>query len=209
MRRRLFVKICGLTTPEDAVLAAEAGADAIGLVFWPRSPRALALDAARRIALAVPATVVRVGVFVDASADEIKAAVDAVGLDLVQLHGDESPALLDALPRRAWKALRVGDGFAAADVAPWSRAAGLLLDSRVEGLPGGSGRGFDWAQASALRERIGFLVLAGGLDPANVGRAIATVRPDGVDVSSGVESGPGRKDAARMRDFVQAARAAA
>jgi phosphoribosylanthranilate isomerase len=209
MSRRLFVKVCGLTTPEDAACAADAGADAIGLVFWPKSPRAVDLDAARRIAAAVPPAVVRVGVFVDAPADAIAQAVDAVGLDLVQLHGAEPPAILDVLPRRAWKALRVGAGFAAAELAPWSRAAGVLLDARVEGMPGGSGRSFDWAVAASLRERVGFLVLAGGLDAENVGRAVVTVRPDGVDVSTGVESAPGRKDPARVRAFVQAARAAA
>lgn len=209
MIRRLFVKVCGLTTPEDAVRASEAGADAIGLVFWPASPRAIGLEAARRIAGAVPSRVVRVGVFVDAPADEIGRTVDAVGLDLVQLHGAESPALIDALPRRAWKALQVGPGFVAADVTPWRGAAGVLLDARIAGVPGGSGRSFDWSLAAAVRERVGFLVLAGGLDPGNVSRAIDVVRPDGVDVSSGVESAPGRKDAARVRDFVQAARGAA
>jgi len=210
MRRRLFVKICGLTSPEDAAAAAEAGADAIGVVLWPRSPRAVSVERARRIAEAVPPTVVRVGVFVDATAEDITRAVDAAGLDLVQLHGAEPPALLDALPRRAWKALRVGSvGLTAAELAPWSRAAGLLLDSRVEGMPGGSGRAFDWTLAAPVRERIGFLVLAGGLDAGCVGRAVAALRPEGVDVSSGVERAPGRKDPARMRDFVRAARAAA
>lgn len=209
MTRRLFVKVCGLTSPEDAEQAVAAGADAIGLVFWERSPRAVDVEAARRIAAAVPPPVVRVGVFVDAGAGQIARTVEAVGLDLVQLHGNEAPPFLETLSRRAWKALRVGPGFVAADVAPWGGAAGLLLDTRVEGVPGGSGRAFDWTLAAALRDRIGFLVLAGGLDAENVGRAIAAVRPDGVDVSSGVESAPGRKDAAKLRAFVEAARGAA
>jgi phosphoribosylanthranilate isomerase len=205
-RRRLFVKVCGITCPEDAVAAVEAGADAIGLVFWPRSPRVVSLDSARAIAGALPASLVRVGVFVDAPADEIARTVEAVGLDIVQLHGDERPELLGALPRRAWKALRVGTGFTASDVAPWSAAAGVLLDTRVPGQPGGTGQPFDWGLAGPVRRQIGFLMLAGGLDAANVARAIRALRPDGVDVSSGVESSPGRKDPARLRAFVDAAR---
>lgn len=208
MSGRLFVKVCGVTSAGDARMAAEAGADAIGLVFWPKSPRAVGIAAARRIAAAVAAPVVRVGVFVDAAAAEIVRIVEAVGLDLVQLHGDERPELLEQLPRRAWKALRVGAGLTAGDVAPWARAAGLLLDARVPGTPGGTGRSFDWTMTAAVRERIGFLVLAGGLDASNVGRAVAVARPDGVDVSSGVESAPGRKDAAKVRAFVEAARSA-
>ncbi len=206
--RRLFVKVCGITSPEDAQLAAEAGADAIGLVFWHKSPRAVDTERARRIAAAVPPTIVRVGVFVDAAAGEIERTVEAVGLDLVQLHGDEPPALLRALPRRCWKALRVGTSLTAADLAPWSGAAGLLLDTRVPGQPGGTGRTFEWTLLRPLRDRVAFLVLAGGLDADNVARAVAAVRPDGVDVSSGVEQAPGRKDPARVRAFVAAARTA-
>ncbi|HET7293302.1 MAG TPA: phosphoribosylanthranilate isomerase [Vicinamibacteria bacterium] len=208
MSGRLFVKVCGITSEEDARLVADAGADALGLVFWPNSPRAVGFEAARRIAAAAPPALVRVGVFVDAGAEAIARAVDEVGLDLVQLHGEERPELLEALPRRAWKALRVGDGLAAADVAPWSRAAGVLLDTRVAGTPGGTGRSFDWRLAAAVRDRIGFLVLAGGLDASNVAEAVAAARPDGVDVSSGVERAPGRKDAAKLRAFVEAARRA-
>ena len=206
MSRRLFVKVCGITSEEDVRAAAAAGADAIGLVFWPNSPRAVGIEAARRIAAAAPPSVVRVGVFVDAPAEEIGRTVEAVGLDLVQLHGDERPELLERLPRRAWKVLRVGAELTAGDVAPWARAAGLLLDARVEGTLGGTGRSFDWTLAAAVRERIGFLVLAGGLEARNVGRAVELVRPDGVDVSSGVESAPGRKDVAKLRAFVEAAR---
>lgn len=208
MSRRLFVKVCGITSEEDAALAAEAGADGVGLVFWPKSPRAVGIEAARRIASAVPASVVRVGVFVDASAETITRAVEAVGLDLVQLHGDERPELLASLPLRAWKALRVGSALTPADVAPWAAAAGLLLDARVAAAPGGTGQAFDWTLARAVRDRISFLVLAGGLDADNVMRAIEVARPDGVDVSSGVEKEPGRKDAARVRAFVKAARSA-
>jgi phosphoribosylanthranilate isomerase len=208
MNRRLFVKVCGITSEEDAALAAEAGVDGVGFVFWPKSPRAVGIETARRMASAVPASVVRVGLFVDASAETITRAVDAVGLDLVQLHGDETPELLASLPLRAWKALRVGSALTPADVAPWAGAAGLLLDARAAAAPGGTGQAFDWTLARAVRDRISFLVLAGGLNADNVARAIEVARPDGVDVSSGVEMAPGRKDAARVRAFVKAARSA-
>jgi phosphoribosylanthranilate isomerase len=205
---RLFVKVCGITSPEDGVAAAEAGADAIGLVFWPRSPRAVTVDEARAIGDALPPFVVRVGVFVDAGRDEMTRVADAARLDLLQLHGDEPPDALDALPRRALKAVRVGDGFAPEDALRYEgRAAGLLLDTRAAAAPGGTGRAFDWSLARGVRERSRFLLLAGGLAPENVRAAIEAVRPDGVDASTSLESAPGKKDHARVRAFVEAARA--
>ena len=204
---RLLVKICGITSPEDALLAAEAGADAVGLVFWPASPRHVGVPMARRISEALPASVVRVGVFVDAPADDMARAADEARLDLLQLHGSEPPEALRSLPRRAWKAVRVGRDFVVADVLRYAgRVAGILLDSRGDGAPGGTGKTFDWTLAREVRKGPSFLVLAGGLDPGNVAAAIAAVRPDGVDVSSGVEASPGRKDPGRMRAFVAAAR---
>jgi phosphoribosylanthranilate isomerase len=206
---RLFVKVCGITSPEDGLLAAEAGADAIGLVFWPGSPRAVTVEAARRIAEAVPPFVVRVGVFVDASRDEMARAADAAGLDLLQLHGSEPPEACVGLPRRALKAVRVGDGFAPADALRYEgRAAGILLDTGAAAAPGGTGRTFDWTLARGVRERARFLLLAGGLGPDNVRAAIEAVRPDGVDASSRLEAAPGKKDPARVRAFVEAVRAA-
>ena len=205
---RLFVKVCGITSPEDGLLAAEAGADAIGLVFWPGSPRAVTIEAARRIGEAVPPFVVRVGVFVDASRDEMARVADAAGLDLLQLHGSEPPEACLGLPRRALKAVRVGEGFAPADALRYEgRAAGILLDSGA-GAPGGTGRAFDWALARGVRERARFLVLAGGLGPDNVRAAIEAVRPDGVDASSRLESAPGRKDPAKVKAFLEVVRAA-
>ncbi len=206
---RLFVKVCGITSPEDGLLAAEAGADAIGLVFWPGSPRAVTVDMARRIAEAVPPFVVRVGVFVDASRDEMARAADQAGLDLLQLHGKEPPEACVGLPRRALKAVRVGVGFHPDDALRYEgRAAGILLDTGGGAAPGGTGRAFDWSLARGVRERARFIVLAGGLGPQNVRAAIEAVRPDGVDASSGVESAPGKKDPARVKAFVEAARAA-
>lgn len=204
---RTFVKVCGITSPEDARLAAEAGADAIGLVFWTGSPRRVDLQAARRISQALPPHVLRVGVFVDADRETLARAADRAGLDLLQLHGEEPPEALAGLPRRAWKAVRVGPGFVPADILRYAgRAAGLLLDTRGDGAPGGTGRSFDWSLVRGLRERCPFLILAGGLTPETVATAIRAVRPHGVDVASGVESSPGRKDAARVRAFVEAVR---
>jgi phosphoribosylanthranilate isomerase len=205
---RIFVKVCGITSPEDAAVAAEAGADAIGLVFWPESPRAVTVEQACAVGAALPPFVVRVGVFVNASRDEMARVADAAGLDLLQLHGDEPPDALADLPRRALKAIRVGDAFAPEDALRYEgRAAGLLLDTRAPGAPGGTGRAFDWSLVRGVRERSRFLLLAGGLGPENVRAAIEAVRPDGVDASSRLEAAPGRKDHARVRAFVAEVRA--
>jgi indole-3-glycerol phosphate synthase/phosphoribosylanthranilate isomerase len=209
--RRVAVKGCGLTTVEDAVMAVQAGADAIGLVFWPRSPRGVDVARAREIAAALPPFVTRVGVFVDAAREEMARAADAAGLDVLQLHGQEPPESLADLPRRAVKAVRVGPGFKAADALAYSGfAQGLLLDTRLPGPapPGGTGQSFDWTAAREVRERVPWLALAGGLDESNVARAIAIVKPDAVDVSSSVESAPGRKDPARVKAFIEAVRKA-
>jgi len=209
---RVFVKVCGITTPEDGLMAAEAGADAVGFVFYPMSPRRIDIDRAASIARCLPAFVARVGVFVDASRDEIARAADTVGLDLVQLHGEEPPEALDGLPRRALKAVRVGRGWSEEEALRFEgRAAGLVVDTRLVGetvMPGGTGVPFDWSLVVGLRDQVRFLMLAGGLQADNVASAIAAVRPHAVDVSSGVERLPGRKDPARVRDFLRAVRAA-
>jgi indole-3-glycerol phosphate synthase/phosphoribosylanthranilate isomerase len=204
---RVAVKICGITTPEDGVAAVEAGADAIGLVFWPRSKRAVTLDQARAIAAALPPFVTRVGVFVDAPATELNATAEAVGLDVLQLHGEESPGVLPQVRRRVVKALRVGQGFDATAADAWRDAAGVLLDASAPEAPGGTGRAFDWSLARPARQTVRWLALAGGLHPHNVGDAIRALRPDAVDVSSGVETAPGHKDTHAMRAFVAAVRA--
>jgi phosphoribosylanthranilate isomerase len=209
---RIFVKVCGVTTAEDAVLAAEAGADAVGFVFYPMSPRRVDPARAAEVARELPPFVARVGVFVDAPRDEMARTADVVGLDLLQLHGDEPPEALQDLPRRALKAIRVGTGFNPAEARRYEgRAAGLVVDTRLVGetvLPGGTGVPFDWSLVTRLRDEVRFLMLAGGLDAGNVGEAVATVRPHAVDVSSGVERLPGRKDAARLRAFLEAVRSA-
>jgi len=209
-RGRVAVKICGITSVEDGLVAAQAGADAVGFVFWPGSPRRVDVDAARRIARALPPFVLRVGVFVDARREEMARAAEEVGLDLLQLHGHEPPETLAELPRRALKAVGVGEDFAPEQALRYEGcAAGILLDTRGEGaLPGGTGQSFDWTRARSVRERASFLMLAGGLNPGNVHLALTAVRPDGVDVSSGVEAAPGRKDADKVRAFVAAVREA-
>jgi indole-3-glycerol phosphate synthase/phosphoribosylanthranilate isomerase len=209
-RGRVAVKICGITSVEDALVAAQAGADAVGFVFWPGSPRRVDLAAARRIARALPPFVLRVGVFVDAPREEMARAVSEVGLDLLQLHGREAPDTIPGLPRRALKAVGVGDGFSPEDALRYEgRAAGILLDTRAPGaLPGGTGQSFDWTRVRAVREGASFLMLAGGLNPGNVHLALSAVRPDGVDVSTGVEAAPGRKDPEKVRAFMAAVREA-
>jgi phosphoribosylanthranilate isomerase len=208
--RSVLTKVCGITDPQDALLAAACGARAIGMVFWPGSPRCVDVATARRIARALPPFVLRVGVFVDAEPDLMAHTAQQVGLDLLQLHGDEPPELCDRLPRRALKAVRVNGALEPERVQRYAeRAAGLLFDSGGGALPGGTGRSFDWRLLEPLRARVPFLVLAGGLTPENVRGAIAALDPDAVDVSSGVESAPGRKDPAKLRAFLAAVSGAA
>jgi len=190
-------------------MAVDAGADALGFVFWPKSPRFVAPETAAAIAATVPPFVTRVGVFVEASRSELERTAERAALDVLQLHGEEPVESLSALPRRTLKALRVGPGFRAEDALAYAGAGlGLLLDTHQPEAPGGTGAAFDWIRVEGLSQRVPFLVLAGGLRPDNVAEAIAVVRPHAVDVSSGVESSPGRKDEDKLRAFVAAVRAA-
>lgn len=202
------VKMCGVTSPEDALLCAEAGAAAIGLVFWPGSPRFVDRALARRIVEALPSFVLRVGVFVDQSLDMLTRTSEDVGLDIIQLHGGERPEMVACLPRRVLKAVRVGRDSVLEEVEQYQGAA-ILLDTKDERRPGGTGVPFDWQLAQQVRARVPFLVLAGGLTPENVAAAIKSVGPDAVDVSSGVEARPGKKDPAKVKAFVEAVRGAA
>jgi phosphoribosylanthranilate isomerase len=210
MNKRVLIKVCGITSPEDGLFAAETGADAVGFVFWAMSPRRVDVERAAAISRVLPPFVLRVGVFVDASRNEMARVADTVGLDLLQLHGDEPPEAFADLPRRALKAVRVGRGFKTKEALRYSgQAAGLLVDTRLAGdtsMPGGTGVPFDWSLVKDLRAQVPFLVLAGGLSVENVAGAIEAVRPDAVDVSSGVEAVPGRKDPARVKAFVEAVR---
>ncbi len=198
-------KICGITRVEDALAAAEAGADAIGLVFYAKSPRAVSVQQAREIIAALPPFVTSVGLFVDASRCELGEILDAVPLDLLQFHGDETPDECDHYGRPYIKALRVkpGDDIAA-QVARYANARGVLLDTFVPGIPGGTGEAFDWSLVPAQLSKS--VILAGGLNAANVAQAIGQVRPFAVDISGGVESAKGIKDAAKIHAFMEAVR---
>jgi phosphoribosylanthranilate isomerase len=199
------VKICGVTCVQDAELCIAAGADAIGLNFCAASPRCVSLEAAREIVSAVAGRVLTVGVFVDASHAEITALRTSTGIACVQLHGAEPPELLARLLPHAYKAIRVRDATSLAEA---RRYAGdhVLLDAYVPGAAGGTGTTFEWQLATEFaRERL--VTLAGGLHPSNVAAAIARVRPFCVDVASGVERAPGRKDPDLVQAFVAAAKA--
>lgn len=198
-------KICGITRIEDALAAVDAGADAIGLVFYAKSPRAVNVQQARAIIAALPPFVTTVGLFVNASRCELGEILDAVPLDLLQFHGDETPADCEGYHRPWIKALRVkaGDDIAASCKA-YAGASGILLDTYVEGVPGGTGEAFDW---SLVPKDLGKpIILAGGLSATNVAQAIAQVHPYAVDVSGGVEQSKGIKDHAKIRAFIQAVR---
>ena len=208
------VKICGITRPDDGRHAARAGADAIGLVFYPPSPRYVSPRQAADIVAALPPFVTTVGLFVDAPPEQIAALLEQVPLDMLQFHGDESPEYCAAFQRPWIKALRMRDGVdprAEAERYGAAGARGLLVDSYVPGVPGGTGERFDWDRLPADPPLP--LVLAGGLDPANVAEAVRRVRPWAVDVSGGVEvlgvdgrRQGGIKDPGAVSAFIRAAR---
>ena len=205
--QRTLIKICGITSVRDARVAADAGADAIGLVFYPPSPRAVSLEQAREIVASLPPFVTVVALFVDASEDAIHGILRAVPIDWLQFHGEESADFCAAFQRPWMKALRVAPGLdLRAAAGSYSGARAVLLDSYRPGMPGGTGERFDWSRVPAQLPRP--LVLAGGLEADNVASAIAQVRPAAVDVSGGVEARKGVKDPARIQQFIAAVRAA-
>lgn len=198
-------KICGITRVEDALAAVAAGADAIGLVFYAPSLRAVGLERAREILRALPPFVTTVGLFVDATRGEVEALLEALPLDLLQFHGDETPADCEGFGRPYMKALRVRPGLDLhAQAQRYAGAQALLLDTFVPGVPGGTGESFDWDLVP--HDLAKPVVLAGGLTPENVGEAIRRVRPFAVDVSGGVEQARGVKDAAMIEAFIRAVR---
>ena len=199
----VLVKVCGITTLEDALVSVEAGADALGFNFFSKSPRYIVPEAAAEIAAALPATVRTVGVFVNESPERVAAIRDLVGLNTVQLHGEEVPARYTG-KALLWRALRVDGPFQPEAIPDWPVEA-LLLDGPAGTLYGGAGIPFDWSAARGLPNRI---VDAGGLDATNVAQAIRLARPWGVDACSRLESGPGIKDHGRIRAFVKAVREA-
>ena len=206
MSARTRIKICGVSRPEDVAAAVDAGADAIGLVFHPGSPRYLTLAQAEALAQALPPYVTPVGLFVNAEPATIAAAVAAIPALVLQFHGDETPAQCAAARRPYLRAARMAPGFDLLDFARrFDEAQGLLLDAHVEAF-GGSGKVFDWSLVPrGVPHR---LVLSGGLHAGNVGSGIRELRPWAVDVSSGVESARGVKDAAAIHAFCDAVREA-
>jgi phosphoribosylanthranilate isomerase len=195
----MIVKICGITRPEDAEAAVAAGAGAIGLVFWPQSPRFVDPYRARRIVAALPPFVTAVGVFVNQPLAYVNGVASLVRLGVVQLHGDETPGFAAAVSRPVMKAISPGHG----DVRAWPSRVRLLLDVHDPVARGGTGRTLDWTAAADLAAQREIL-LAGGLTPDNVADAVARVRPFGIDVSSGVERAPGIKDHRRLRALFEA-----
>ncbi len=202
---RTRVKICGITNEADARLAVEAGADAVGFVFFERSPRYLGVEEARKIIHGLPPFVSKVGVFVNATVEQIRATVFGCGLDTVQLHGEETPEFAASITfATCYKAFRVQNESALTQLSAFGTCA-WLLDSYVPGQMGGTGEMFNWDIAQAAIRLGRPVILAGGLTPENVCRAVCQVRPYAVDVSSGVEATPGRKDPKKVRLFVEEA----
>jgi phosphoribosylanthranilate isomerase len=196
-----MIKVCGITTAEDAAAAVAGGATAIGFNFYPKSKRYITPDAAAGIARSLPSHITKVGVFVNESAAEVERIAALIPLDVAQLHGDESP---EQAPRtiRFWKAFRVDEKFDPTLLEPFARAEAFLLDGPAGAEYGGSGKPFAWTVAAGSPHKI---VIAGGLDASNVREAVRQAHPWGVDACSRIESSPGRKDHRKMSEFLKAA----
>jgi phosphoribosylanthranilate isomerase len=202
----LIIKVCGITSVEDALMVVNAGAHWLGLNFWRPSPRYIATDLAREIIASLPGHIQTIGVFVDEDPQQMAHIANACGLHRIQLHGGEPPQLLSALPVPAFKAMRIGNE---ADIETSRRYLStenqlFLVDARHPTLPGGTGLQVSERLAKALQP-LGRMILAGGLTPQNVGGLVSKIRPAGVDTASGVESAPGRKDPALVQQFVEEA----
>ena len=202
---RTRIKICGITSVEDALAAAQLGADAIGLVFYPPSPRYVEVEQAAEIAAALPPFVTTVGLFVNADEQTISEVVSRVRIDLIQFHGNECKDYCGLHQRPYLKAVRMSDEVDLdKQMTDYDQARALLLDTYKAGVPGGTGEQFNWDRVPAhLADKI---ILAGGLTPENVKDAIAQVHPYAVDVSGGVESAPGKKDKEKMARLIEAVR---
>ena len=199
--RRTRVKICGITRPEDAAEVVAAGADAIGLVFYPPSPRAVNPEQARVVVAGIPAFVTVTALFVNPSVEEVQTVLDAVRIDLIQFHGDEDDGFCSQFNRPYIKAIRVRQASDMVEACVrFPGALSLLLDSYKPGVPGGTGETFDWSLVPEDLNKP--IILAGGLSPENVALAIADVQPFAVDVSGGVEASKGIKDAGKIQAFM-------
>jgi len=202
------VKICGITNLEDALVAAEAGADALGFVFCEQSPRCVSIDAAAEIIRGLPPFLVKVGVFVNAPTDLVYRGIGQCGLNLLQFHGDETPEYCVQFGLMSMKAFRIRDQNSLLDL-PGYQTDAWLLDAYVPGTLGGTGQRFNWELAVQARDLGRPIFLAGGLTAENVGEAVRLVKPYAVDVSSGVESAPGKKDHEKVRAFIREAKMSA
>lgn len=206
----LMVKICGITRLEDAQAAVEAGADALGFMFYEPSKRFILPEKAAEIIRNISSSVDSVGVFVNSDEDTVRHAVEVSGINVVQFHGEEFPEFCEAFrPLRIWKAFRMENERSLDLVRRFRNADAWLLDSYVKGAHGGTGETFNWDLAIEANTNGQPVILAGGLVPSNVGEAVRKVHPHGIDVSSGVESEPGIKDADKIRAFVRSAKNAA
>lgn len=198
---RTRVKICGITRQQDAYMAVMSGADAIGLVFYPDSPRVVDAAGASKITSELPAFVSVVGLFVDAQPMEVQGIIENTRLDLLQFHGNETPEVCRGFGLPYIKAIRMHDDVDLnAESARYYDACGLLLDTYHQGTPGGTGELFDWGRVTSVNLPV---ILAGGLTPGNVAKAINSVRPYAVDVSSGVETAKGIKDPDKVSEFIR------
>ncbi|MFQ5677311.1 MAG: phosphoribosylanthranilate isomerase [bacterium] len=193
------IKICGITNLEDAQAATELGADAIGFIFYKESPRYVSPDNVKEIAAALPPFLTKVGVFVNEQVERIREISEAASLNLIQLHGDESPEYCQQLAAPIMKVFRVQSGFNVRTMQDYA-VAGFLLDTHQKDRYGGTGETFDW-QIARHAKAYGPIVLSGGLNPGNVKEAVEFVRPYAVDVASGVEAYPGKKDADKLKAF--------
>jgi len=201
------VKICGITNFEDAIVAADAGADALGFIFYEPSPRCVTIETAAAIIRRLPPAILKVGVFVNASEDLVSRTAKDCGLNFLQFHGSESPGFCLSFGIESMKAFQIRDASSLTPLAEYKTRA-WLLDAWSPSRPGGIGEIFNWDLAVQAGQLGRPIFLAGGLTPKNVGEAISKVNPYGVDVSSGVEASPGRKDHTKLKDFIQAAKSA-
>jgi phosphoribosylanthranilate isomerase len=200
-----MVKICGITNEADALAATEAGADALGLMFYEPSPRNVPLKAAAEIARQLPPFVIKVGVFVNAPEDHVLRAINECGLNIIQFHGDETPEYCQLFPVMTIKAFRIRDAESLKSL-PEYKTDAWLLDAHVADKMGGTGATFNWDLAIEAQKLGRPIFLAGGLTPENVGEAVRRVQPYAVDVSSGVEASPGKKDHQKVKAFIQEAK---
>ena len=203
--KQVKVKVCGMTSLKDALVAVEGGADAVGFIFYKKSPRSVTMKTVREIVLELPPFVDTVGVFVDETAEQINKIADYCNLDIIQLHGDESPTFCKKIRRKVIKAFRIKDMQSVKKISNF-QVSGFLLDTFSEKLHGGTGKVFDWNLALPAK-KFGPVIMAGGLTPNNVQQAVRQIRPYGVDVCSGVESEPGIKDHKKVRAFLKNANA--